>query len=344
LGTDPSIDIAVVEIDTNDNLVLGKLGDSGTIQVGDFVIAAGNPFGLSGTITLGIISALGRRNLQTENVSLTDFIQTDAAINPGNSGGPLINIKGEVIGINTLIYSQSGGNEGVGFAIPINTAKNVAYKIIDKGKVEHGYLGIYYRELTADDIKQLGLKNIDAGMLITNVVKASPAEKSGLSAGDVIIKVDNQKITNSNDLAVIIGNKDPGTKVVFTILRDNKTTDKEVTLSARPGKETAENKNTNNYQNEQQVVIDKYGMAVTNINSDIRQKYKLSNDDKGVLITGVAANSPAGGNGLQAGDIIYKINNTTINSSDEVVKISKEDRENNYFFIKRNGRTFIVIM
>ncbi len=345
LGTDPNIDIAVVEITTNDKLVLGKLGDSGNVQVGDFVIAVGNPFALSGTLTFGIVSALGRKNVQTDIVSLTDFIQTDAAINPGNSGGPLLNIQGEVIGINTLIYSQSGGNVGIGFAIPINIAKSTAYKIIDKGKVEHGYLGIYYRELTNDDINTLGLKQIEKGMLITEVVKGSPAEKFGLKSGDVIIKLDNKELSNTNDLAIIIGNLEPGVKVNFTLLRDNKTIEKEVTIGTRTTNSFSENKNTTpNNNSSEGVYIEKYGLNIANLNADIRKKYNLSNDNSGVIITNIEANSMAQANRLQTGDLIYKINNSVVKNTDEIVKISKSDTDRNYFFIKRGNSTFIAIM
>lgn len=345
LGTDPNIDIAVVEVTTKDKLVIGKLGDSNNDQVGDFVLAVGNPFALSGTLTFGIVSAIGRRNVQTDNVSLTDFIQTDAAINPGNSGGPLLNIQGEVVGINTLIYSQSGGNVGIGFAIPINIAKSTAYKIIDKGKVEHGYLGIYYRELTKDDINTLGLKQIESGMLITDIVKGSPAEKFGLKSGDVIIKLDNKELTNSNDLAIIIGNMEPGAKVNFTILRDNKIIEKEVTLSIRTTNSFSENKNvTPDNKNVEGVYVEKYGFNIANLNANIRKEYNLSNDDSGVIITNIESNSIAQANRLQVGDLIYKINNSTVKNTDDVAKISKSDTERNYFFIKRGNSTFIAIM
>jgi len=346
LGADPNIDIAVVEITTKDKLPTAKMGDSTKVQVGDFVVAVGNPFGLSGTFTFGIVSAIGRRNVQTDNVSLTDFIQTDASINPGNSGGPLINIQGEVIGINTLIYSQSGGSIGIGFAIPVNIAKNTAYKIIDKGAVEHGYLGIYYKELTKDDINTLGFKNIEEGMLVTQVVKNSPAEKAGLKSGDVIIKVDDNRLTNSNDLAIIIGNKDPGTKVTFTILSNNKTEQKVVTLGKRTEKSFTQNQQPGPQDNNDNngTYLEKYGMKIAAINADTRRQFNLSNEDQGAVITGIYDNSPAQANQLQEGDVIYKINDQTVRNPDDIVKITKEDRDKNYFFIKRNNMQFIVVM
>jgi len=193
VGSDPNVDIAVVKINTKDDLVLSKIGDSSQVSVGDFAVAVGNPFGLNGTMTFGIISAVGRSNIQSDKVTLTDFIQTDASINPGNSGGPLLNINGEVIGINTLIYSQSGGSVGIGFAVPINVAKRAADQIIKKGRVDHGYLGIYYKALTEDDTAKLGLKDIKVGMLVNQVIENSPAEKSGIKVGDVLIELNGKK-------------------------------------------------------------------------------------------------------------------------------------------------------
>ena len=336
VGTDPNIDIAVVRINTNDNLIAAKIGNSNDVKVGDFAIAVGNPFGLNGTMTFGIISALGRSNIQSDKVSLTDFIQTDAAINPGNSGGPLLNINGEVIGINTLIYSQSGGNIGIGFAIPINIAKNTADQLIKKGKVEHGYLGIYYKNLTEDDIAKLGLKNIKDGMLISQVVQKSPAEKYGLKAGDVILEVNGVKLNDSNNLAIIIGNLTPGTKVEFKISRDNKIITKEVVLGKRNEKALSKNNKPE--------AIDQYGMELSDLSANIRSQYNIPASVKGVVITGIANGGRASYAGLVEGDVIFKINNSEIKTLKDFNKSVKNNNELNYFYIYRQNETIIVTM
>lgn len=236
IGSDPNVDIAIIKIKTSDNLNIAQIGNSDSIQVGDFVTAVGNPFNLNFTMTFGIISAIGRSNIYNDKITLTDFIQTDTAINPGNSGGPLLNIFGEVIGINTLIYSQTGENIGIGFAIPINIVRETADQLIKNGKIEHGFIGIYYKELTEEDIKILELKSVKHGMLVTEIFKNSPAEKYGIKVGDIITKLNDNIIINSRDLAMKIGKLSPGTKVILEIYRDNKYIKKEIILSRRKNK------------------------------------------------------------------------------------------------------------
>lgn len=340
LGADPDVDIAVVKIDTSDNLKLANFGDSGKLQVGDLVIAIGNPFGLSGTMTFGIISALGRSNINTDQPSLTDFIQTDAAINPGNSGGSLSNINGEVIGINTMIYSQSGGNIGIGFAIPINVAKKVADEIIDKGKskIEHGYLGIYFEEINDQNSKTLGLKNVTNGMFVNRVFAGGPADKAGIKAGDIILEVNGKQAKKSSDFSMLIGNSAPGTKLNFKIYRDGQTFNKDVTLGNRSQMATAE-------QNTNQSVLDNYGLAVADLNNDLRNKYRIPSNVNGVLITDVDRQGAASSAGLQPGDVIFRINSQKITKTDELIKILNDNKDNqNYFYIIRNGQEFVTVM
>lgn len=336
IGADPSVDIAVVRINTNDKLDIARIGNSNDVRVGDFAIAVGDPFGLSGTMTFGIISALGRSNIQSDRVSLTDFIQTDAAINPGNSGGPLLNINGEVIGINTLIYSQSGGNIGIGFAIPINIAKSTADQLIKKGKVEHGYLGIYYKPLTKDDISKLGLKSIDQGVLVSQVVQKSPADKSGIKAGDVILEVNGVKLNDSNNLAIIIGNLSPGAQVEFKISRNNTIITKEVVLGTRTEKSFTENNKPE--------VLNQYGMELSDLSANIRAKYNIPASINGVIITGVANGSRASYAGLVEGDVIFKVNNAEIKALKDFNKAVKNNSNLNYFYIYRGNETIIVTM
>ena len=337
INTDPMVDIAVVKIETDDNLVVAKFGNSDNAKVGDFVAAIGNPFGLSGTMTFGIISAVGRSSFQPGNVSLTDFIQTDAAINPGNSGGPLINIQGEVIGINTAIYSRTGGNLGIGFAVPVNVAVKTANQIIDKGKVEHGFLGITYRHLNSDDIKTLEQKNVENGsVIVISVIDGSAAEKAGLEAGDIITEIDGKAIKDNRDFALLIGHAEPGTKLRLKVVRDNKTMTKNVTLGVRPSEEKmtkSENK-----------VMENYGMELAKITPSLRRKYNLSDNLNGVLVTNVTANSRAFTSGIEEGDVIYKINNQTIDSMSDVEKILKDERKRNYIYIIRGKRKRLIIM
>ncbi len=336
IGTDPNVDIAIVEIKTRDNLISANIGNSDKVKVGDFAIAVGNPFGLNGTMTFGIISAVGRSNIQSEKVTLTDFIQTDAAINPGNSGGPLLNINGEVIGINTLIYSQSGGNVGIGFAIPVNIVKSTADQIIKKGKVEHGYLGIYYKSLTEEDINKLGLKDIKNGMLVSEVIKNSPAEKYGLLTGDVILEVNNEKLNNSNRLAIIIGNLVPGSKVVFKLLRNNITLTKEVVLGTRNEKAFSENNKSEE--------LNQYGMALSELSPHIRSQFNIPENINGVIIISVANGSKASYAGLSAGDVIFKVNNIETKTIKDFNKAVKNNNDFNYFYIYRENKTLIVTM
>jgi serine protease Do len=337
MGADPAIDIAILKIETKNKLVVAQFGDSDILQVGDFVIAIGNPYGLYGSMTFGIISAIGRSDIMNDRPNLTNFIQTDAAINPGNSGGPLININGEVIGINTLIYSQSGGNVGIGFSIPVNIVRNAAEQIIEKGKVDHGYLGVYFEELAEESIKTLGLKKVKFGMLVNRVFADSPAEKAGIKAGDILIKLDGKQLRKSSDLTIGIGSKSPGDLVKMTMIRDGKEIDIDVTLGNRDDMETAEANDTKTFED--------YGFELADLDASSRERYGIASTINGALVVDVQKGSQAEENGIEEGDVIYKINSKRVTSADDVGKIvSKADNDSNYFFIVREGREFIVTM
>jgi serine protease Do len=341
IGTDPDNDIAVISIDTKDNLKLARFGDSNNLSAGDIVIAIGNPFGLSGTMTMGIISALGRNDIGAgETRSLTDFIQTDASINPGNSGGSLMNINGEVIGINTLIYSQSGGNIGIGFAIPINVAKKIADEFIDKGKssIEHGYLGVSFQEVTEDQAKTLDLKNFSYGMLVASVFEGSPAEKSGIKAGDLLVELNGKPLKKSSDLTMTVGNSSPGTKFTFKVLRDNQTMDISVVL----GNRTELSKQINDQSSNSSTLAD-YGFQISDLNNSNRTTYKIPANVTGALVTSVSQGSPAFSAGLTEGDVIYKVNSKKIGNSSDLIKVLNDNKDNqNYFFILRQGKELIT--
>jgi serine protease Do len=341
LGTDQDVDIAIVQVDTKDSLKIAKFGDSSKLQVGDFVIAIGNPFGLSGSMTFGIISAIGRNDISEGNKpSLTDFIQTDASINPGNSGGALLNMNAEVIGINTLIYSQSGGNIGIGFAIPVNVAKRVADQMLSgKKNIEHGYLGVSFAELSEDGAKKLGLKAGTTGMLVSSVVPKGPADKAGIKAGDILLELNGKQLSKSGDLTVTVGNAAPGTKFTFKIFRDNQTITKEVILGNRTEMNTAASNNAKT------MTLDDYGLSVTDLTPATRDQNKLPAKINGVLVTDVVQGSPADQAGLQTGDVIFKINNKNIANFADLTKYLKDNSDkDNYFYVFRDGSEFVVTM
>jgi serine protease Do len=341
IGSDTDVDIAVVRIDTGDSLAIAKFGNSSNIQVGDFVVAIGNPFGLSGTMTFGIISAIGRSEISENNKpSLTDFIQTDASINPGNSGGALINMSAEVIGINTLIYSQSGGNVGIGFAIPINIAKKVAEQVLGgKKTIEHGYLGITFSEITEDGAKKLGLPSGTTGMLVSSVVGGGPADKAGLRAGDILTEVNGKKLLKSDDLTMTIGNASPGTKVTCKLLRNKQLITKDVVLGSRT-EMNAVSKN-----NAKSSTLGDYGITVSDLTDATRNQLKIPAAINGVLITNVDSGSTADSAGAREGDVIYKVNDKVISSVEDINGVLKNNSDKqNYFYIFRGGSELIVIM
>jgi Do/DeqQ family serine protease len=298
VGTDPRTDLAVVKIDAR-NLPTLTFGESGKMKTGDLVLAIGNPFGLNQTITMGIVSAVGRSNIGLADYE--DFIQTDAAINPGNSGGALVNASGELIGINTAIYSTSGGYMGIGFAIPSDMAKVVLDNIIKHGKVIRGWLGVSIQDLTPDLAKGLGIKET-AGALVSGVETGSPADKAGLKRGDLITGIDAKKIDDSTSLRNIIASTAPGTKVEVRIVRNGK----EQTVTAVLGeyKEHAIAQKTE-YDNALK------GVSVQDLTPGLRSKLNIPDGVNGVVVTGVSP-SLASQRLLQPNDVIEEVNRTAL--------------------------------
>jgi serine protease Do len=298
VGTDPRTDLAVVKIEAR-NLPTLSLGDSGKLKTGDLVLAIGNPFGLNQTITMGIVSAVGRSNIGLADYE--DFIQTDAAINPGNSGGALVNTSGKLVGINTAIYSTSGGYMGIGFAIPSDMAKVVMDNIIKHGKVIRGWLGVSIQDLTPDLAKSLDIKET-AGALVSGVEKNSPADKAGLKRGDLITGIDTKKVDDSTGLRNMIASTAPGTKIDVKIIRDGKMQTKTVVLGEY--KEHAVVKKTE-YDN----VLK--GVSVQDLTPSLRNKLDLPENVRGVVVTGVSPDL-AGQRLLQPNDVIEEVDRTTI--------------------------------
>ncbi|HHV37137.1 MAG TPA: Do family serine endopeptidase [Candidatus Cloacimonetes bacterium] len=315
VGLDSSTDVAVIKIklDGNEKVTVAPLGDSSSLEIGEWAIAIGNPFadGLDRTVTLGVISALGRHDiLSGENSPVyQDFIQTDAAINPGNSGGPLLNIRGEVIGINTAIASTSGGNIGIGFAIPINLAKRVVDDLVASGRVQRAYIGILPQEITSDLVEAFNLSEV-AGVIVAKVEKDSPAEKAGLQIGDVILEVAGEKVSNVARFRIAIATAKIGTKLPMKILRDKKQKQINITLSAFP-----EDSLAHGLEDGGKALIST-GISVESTDGQLAKRLNI-NSDKGVVVSNVDQNSPASRAGLQVGFVILKIDDMEVNSVGE---------------------------
>ena len=309
IGADPETDIAILKIDGGNNKFQPvDFGDSDNLKIGQWAIAIGNPFGLNNTMTVGIVSAKGRSGMGIETYE--DFIQTDASINPGNSGGPLVDIDGKVIGVNTAILSQSGGNMGIGFAIPVNMAKSIKDMLIKDGKVTRGYLGIMMQPVDKNIAQKFNLKR-SSGVLITNVVPGSPAESAGLKRGDIIIDADGKKISEMGELINSISNSMPGKEMTFTVVRDGK----ETKIKAKLAKK--EENSVDNNAVEGSIL----GMKIRNIDDTVKQKFNLPKDKKGVIVLEVAYGSSAYLAGIRAGDVVVAVEKNEVSSVGEVNKI-----------------------
>ena len=324
VGRDPKTDLAVIRIgDGKENFPVATLGDSNQLKVGEWVAAMGSPFGLANTITAGIVSAKGR-NIGAGPYD--NFIQTDASVNPGNSGGPLVNMRGEVIGINTAIFSQSGGNLGIGFAIPISLAKQILPELIKTGKVIRGWLGVSIQPVTPDLAKALGLEK-EQGALVAAVVQGSPAEKAGIKSGDVIVEYDGKNIEHANDLPILVADTPVGKDVNMTILRENKRIPLQVKVAELKEQEKVASAAEQG----------KFGLSVQTVTPDIARTLGLDQAG-GVIISGIEAGSPAADADLQRGDVILEINRRPVNSIDDFQKtIDSVKPGSNLLFLVRRG-------
>ncbi len=329
-GTDSRTDLAVVHVEAT-NLPVAALGDSDKIQVGEWAIAVGSPFGLEETVTVGVISAKGRSGLGTGNYE--DFIQTDASINPGNSGGPLVNIDGEVVGINAMII-QPG--QGIGFAIPINLARTIMLELIKTGKVIRPWVGIGLQDITSDLMKFFNLKEKE-GALISQVYAGSPAEKAGLKVGDVVVEVDGVKVKNSQDVVREVLKKKVGQKVNFVVWREGKRTEISVTTAQMPEKM--------GQRGPAKPAKEWLGLRVSNVTPEIAKQLGLAKIE-GVVIVGVQPNSTAQVAGLKSGDIILEVNHQKIfNENEYRTAMEKAKPEQGVLFlIDREGSTFFVTL
>ncbi|MBN1788342.1 MAG: DegQ family serine endoprotease [Sedimentisphaerales bacterium] len=322
IGTDPETDVAVIKIDAND-LPYAELGDSDELKVGQWVIAIGNPFGLSHTVTAGIVSAKGRNRIGLTQYE--DFIQTDAAINFGNSGGPLLDIDGKVVGINTAIFSRSGGYMGIGFAIPINMAKYVHEQLIAKGKVTRGYLGIYGDDLSPEMAKLLGAKDTK-GVVIDKVIEDSPAEKDGLKRGDIIVKLEGKPLENWDSFKRLIARIAPGTKVNLTVIRDGKEKDVAVELETR---ESLADVPTEDSKEAKQI-----GITVRDLTSEFAQRFGFDEDQTGVVVDSVDPTSDAAMKGITPGTLIIEVNREKVSNTKDFWRLIKEADDSVLFYAK----------
>lgn len=334
IGTDPDSDVAVIKIDAKDLTHL-ELADSDKLEVGEWVVAIGNPFRLSQTVTAGIVSAKGRSGFRL--ATFEDYIQTDAAINPGNSGGPLLNLDGKVVGINTFIISQSGGYMGIGFAIPINMVKFVYQRIIEKGEVERGYLGIWYEELTPESASTLGLDEDTKGVAIADVLKDSAAEKAGLKRYDVIIELDGKPVENGNEFLNRVSMLKPGTKVKIVVLRDGKRKTLSAKLERRPSQDKASDEEKETSLN--------LGFTVKNLTDEYAERLGFE-ELSGVLVTGVEAGSKAAEKGIAVGMLIMEVNREPVKNTKEFDEaIKKAGKDGSVLLLVNDGRytRFIVL-
>jgi serine protease Do len=339
VGNDPSSDLALLRIDAK-NLPVLTFADSDQVKVGDLVLAVGSPFGLTNTVTMGIVSALGRAGMGITDYE--NFIQTDASINPGNSGGALVDTQGRLIGINTAIFSRTGGNQGIGFAVPSNLAHNVIDSLLKYGKVSRGYLGTVVQDLTPDLAEYLKVPNDQQGALITEVTPDSAAEKAGLRNQDIITAVNGKAIGDPHALRLTVGGMNPGDKVTLTYLRDGRQKTAEVTLGAQaPTEDITENAPQ---QEGKSNVLD--GITVGDLDESGRTDLKVPKDVKGVLVTDVTADSVGYDVGLRKGDVILDMNSKTLTSADEAVaegdKIEKNERV--LLHVWSNGRTEYLVL
>jgi serine protease Do len=349
VGKDPTTDVAVIKVDAKD-LPAAALGNSDSVEVGQWVLAIGNPLGLTSTVTAGIVSALGRNiDVETsqEKYGISNFIQTDAAINPGNSGGALVNIRGEVVGINAAIATRTGYNQGYGFAIPINLVRKMAEDLIAYGKVKRPWLGIKMKpELDETEARALGMSK-PAGVLVQDVISGTPAEKAGIKAGDVILAVNGKDVNAANEIQTIIAERKPGDVVRVKIYRNGSTLEKEVTLNELPDEDLAstdqnvEENGGGSPSEEGEINVAKLGISVQPLDNDTK---KLANLESGIVVASVSPSGPAADRALLQGDIIMEIDHQKVKSTRDFVDVLKNKKSGDAVMLRvltKLGSTFV---
>ncbi len=337
IGTDPKSDVALIKIDVDHDLPTVELGDSDALEVGEWVIAIGNPFGLDQTVTVGVVSAKGRSRVGINEYE--NFIQTDAAINPGNSGGPLLNIHGQVVGINSALYSRTGGYMGIGFAIPINMAKFINEQLMENGTVTRGYLGVGIQDVNEELAESFGLDKA-GGVLITEVQDDTPASKAGFKSQDIIVQLDGTEIEDTQDLRNRIAQTIPGTAVTIGIIRDGKPVDLEVTIGEQPsdfGVAGIGGAGPN--------PLASFGLVVQELTPDLAEQLGYK-DRQGLVISEVDPNSAAAEAGLQPGYLIEEVQKVKVSNLEELQEVMKQSGTDNRVLLRvRSGQSsrYIVL-
>ena len=316
IGTDPQSDIALIKID-GENLPVIPLGDSNRLEVGEWVIAIGSPFELNRTVTVGVVSAKGRNRIGINDYE--NFIQTDAAINPGNSGGPLLNIHGEVVGINTAIFSRSGGYMGIGFAIPINMAKSIQEQLKESGRVTRGWLGVAIQDVNEDLAQSFQLENA-RGVLLTEITENSPASRAGLKQGDVLLSMGDQELAGVADLRNRVAMTTPGSVVSFTLMRDGKKKRVEVTIGEQPENFGKRGMGPGGGEDKS---LDHMGLSLQDLTPELAEQFGYS-EDQGVLVAGVSPGSPAAEAGIKPGHLVEEVNRYRVQSLKELQTVLKK--------------------
>lgn len=336
VGKDPKTDVAVLKIEAKD-LPFIEMADSEKIEVGDIVLAVGNPFGLGQTVTMGMISATGRATL---GLDYEDFIQTDAAINPGNSGGALVDADGRLIGINTAILSRSGGNQGIGFAIPANLARDIMESLVADGRVTRGYLGVMIQDVTPSLAKEFDLKD-QKGALIGDVVPKGPADKSGLKSGDVVLEFNGKPVRDSRQLKLQVAGVKPGERVPVKVLRNGATKHIDVAVAELPGSEKIARASSSPTDDAEALK----GVAVGDLDTQTRRQFNIPSNVQGAVVTDVDGNSAAREAGLKPGDVILEINRHPVKGAEDAVKLTESPKDKSTLLrIWSNGGSRYVVV
>ena len=343
VGTDPQTDLALLKIDAEEKLPYLPLGNSDDVRVGQVVLAIGNPFGLSSTVTMGIVSARGRSQMGITDYE--DFIQTDAAINPGNSGGALIDLSGELVGINTAIFSRTGGNQGIGFAIPSNLGRYVMESIINLGDVRRGWLGVSIQSLTPDLAEQFGIGDVKGGAVVAEVIAGTPADEAGIEAGDVIVTIDGEPVESYTDLRNQIAEIAPDTEIELGLYREGKKEDVTVKLGERPGEESdvRPGQQTPEPSDEE---ADAAGMTVTNLTPSIADRLGIEySDDAGVVVIDVDPASRAGAADVKVGDIIFRMNRMKVKNVNDFKAAASRAGDGSFLLhLRRGGSNLFMVV
>jgi serine protease Do len=340
VGTDPQTDVALLKIDDPSNLPVLPLGDSNALEVGEWVIAIGNPFGLSQTVTVGVVSATGRSSVGINEYE--NFIQTDAAINPGNSGGPLINARGEAVGINTALFSRTGGYMGIGFAIPVNMAKSIEDQLQKQGKVTRGWLGVQIQNINKDLAESFGLKKVE-GILVSEVQKDSPASSAGLQRDDIILRLNGEALEDVSDLRNRVALLPPDSKATLDILRDGREKKVQVTIGEQPSNFSTAAAGKAIKEKE---TLDKYGLTLQELTPELAEKFEYKSKS-GLIISDVQAGSPADFAGLKPGYLVEEIDKMKVQSLDDLKKaLAKVGKSGKILLRVRFGdySTYVVLM